>query len=371
MSFSNTGEMASPTSVYNNRTEELKAFDDTKAGVKGLVDAGIVSIPKIFVLPPEELAEEPNSCQKNIEAPIIDLNNIEEGSRRKEIVDDVRIASEKWGFFLVINHGIPLSVLDEMIDGVRMFNEQDVEVKKEVYSRDTRKKVRFNTNYDLYKSRAADWRDTLTISLLAVDLDPELLPVVCRKSTLEYVKHIRKLGDTLFELLSEALGLQADYLGSMECAKEGTLVCHYYPACPQPKLTLGVSRHADPGFLTLLIQNEISGLQVLHEDQWFDVHPIQGGLVVNIGDLLQIVSNERFKSVEHRVIANHVGPRISAPCFFAGPLSMPEKTYSPIQELTSEANPPRYKEIPLREYVARFYSSSLDDEKSPLDYYKP
>ena len=164
-----------------NRTKELKKFDDTKAGVKGLVDAGIVNIPKMFIPPAEELAaEELNSCQANIEVPIIDLSNIQEGRRRKEIVEEVRVASEKWGFFRVINHGIPFCVLDEMINGIRMFNEQDVEVKKEHYSRDTMKKVRFNTNFDLYKSRTANWRDTLTISLLAVDLAPEELPVVCR-----------------------------------------------------------------------------------------------------------------------------------------------------------------------------------------------
>ncbi|XWS53830.1 hypothetical protein CRYUN_Cryun10bG0033900 [Craigia yunnanensis] len=256
----------------------------TKAGVKGLVDAGIVNMPKMFIRPAEELAaEELNSCQANIKVPIRDLSNIQE----------------------------------------------DVEVKKEHCSRDTMKKVRFNVNFDLYKSRTANSRDTLTISLLSVDLASEELPVVCRKSTIEYVKYIRRFGDTLFELLSEALGLQAEYLSSMECAKEGSLVCYYYPACPQPELTLGVSRHADPGFLTLLIQNEISGLQVLHEGQWVDVHPIQGGLVVNIGDLLQIVSNDKFKSVERRVIANHVGPRISTPCFFAGPVSIPQNTYNP------------------------------------------
>ena len=92
----------------------------------------------------------------------------------------------------------------------------------------------------------------------------------------------------MFEFLSEALGLQADHLGSIGCAKGCSIVCHYYPACPQPELTLGVRKHADPGLLTVLLQNEISGLQVLHEGQWFDVHPIRGALVVNIGDLLQV-----------------------------------------------------------------------------------
>lgn len=172
--------MAFETTVDYNRTKELKEFDDTKAGVKGLVDAGIVSIPKMFIRPAEELVEELNSCQTNIEVPTIDLSNIQDDSRRKEIVDEVRIASEEWGFFQVINYGIPLSVLDEMIDGVRMFNEQDLELKKEVYSRDATKKVRFNSNFDLYASQTADWRDTLTLSFLDSDPDPNEMPAVCR-----------------------------------------------------------------------------------------------------------------------------------------------------------------------------------------------
>ncbi|XWS08809.1 hypothetical protein CRYUN_Cryun40dG0032500 [Craigia yunnanensis] len=361
--------MASETSVDYNRIKELKEFDDTKAGVKGLFDAGIVSIPKMFIRPSEELVDELNSCQTKIEVPTIDLSNIQDDSRRKEIVDEIRIASEEWGFFQVINHGIPLSVLDEMIDGVRLFNEQDLELKKELYSRDSTKKVRFNSNFDLYASQTADWRDTLTLSFLDSDPDPNEMPAVCRKSTLEYIKYTRKLGETLFEFLSEALGLQADHLGSIGCAKGCSMVSHYYPACPQPELTLGVRKHADPGLLTVLLQNEISGLQVLHGGQWFDVHPIRGALVVNIGDLLQIISNDKFKSVKHRATANLVGPRISVPCFFSGHASLLDKPFSPIKELTSEANPPRYKEVVLREYIARFISSSLD-KKPLIDYYK-
>lgn len=362
--------MESETSVEYDRSTELKEFDDTKAGVKGLVDAGIVSIPKMFIRPAEELVEELNlfQCQTNTEVPVIDLSNIQDRSRREQIVDEVRIASEEWGFFQVINHGIPLTVLDEMIDAVRMFNEQDLELKKEFYTRDPKKNVKFNSNFDLYASQTADWRDSLTLSVFDFDPDPNEMPEVCRKPTLEYIKYFRELGGTLFELLSEALGLQADHLGSMGCDKACSITCHYYPACPQPELTLGVRKHADPGLLTLLLQNEIGGLQVLHEGQWFDVPPIRGALVVNIGDLLQIISNDKFKSVKHRATANTVGPRISVPCFFSGHTSMLDKSYSPIKELTSEANPPRYKEVVLREYVSRFLSSGL--EKPAIDYYR-
>lgn len=163
-----------------NRMEDLKAFDETNAGVKGLADAGLVDIPKIFMRPPEELAQELKSSQTNIQAPIIDLSDIQKCNRHKEIVEEVRLASEKWGFFQVVNHGIPSSVFDNMIDGVRLFNEQDLEEKKKFYSRDIAKKVRFNSNYDLYKSRFANWRDTLTMPASDDHLDHEQLPAACR-----------------------------------------------------------------------------------------------------------------------------------------------------------------------------------------------
>ncbi|KAJ8763306.1 hypothetical protein K2173_001444 [Erythroxylum novogranatense] len=274
-----------------DRMKEVKAFDDTKTGVQGLVDAGAVNIPRIFIRPPEEIAEDQTKYCKQTkkQIPNIDLRDTQGACRRKEVVEEVKLAAEKWGFFQVVNHGIPQSVLDQMVDGVRSFNQQDIEVKKMFYTRDPKSKVAFNTNYDLYNSRYANWRDSLTFSRLGLNnLDPEEFPATCREATIEYLKHVKNLADTLFEMLSEALGLSADHLGSMACTEECTLVCQYYPACPEPDLTLGASKHSDPGLLTLLAQNHLSGLQVLHEGQWVDVLPIPGSVVVNVGDLLQV-----------------------------------------------------------------------------------
>ncbi|PIN05845.1 Iron/ascorbate family oxidoreductase [Handroanthus impetiginosus] len=307
-----------------DRMEMLKAFDETKAGVKGLVDSRLLKIPKIFVRPSEELAQElTHENTHKFQVPVIDLSGVvQDADRRRQIVEEMRNASETWGFFQVVNHGIPPSVLDRMIDGVRKFNEQDVEEKKKYYSWDKTRNVRFNSGFDLFTSRTANWKDTLTMSFSGPDpIDPQEMPPPCRDSTMEYSKHVEILGNTLLGLLSEALGLKTDHLKNMECAKGHNFHCHYYPACLEPELAIGAAKHSDAGFFTILLQNQIaSGLQVLYRDQWIDINPIPEGLVVNIGDLLQLVSNGKFKSIKHRVIASHVGPRISVACFFSGPV---------------------------------------------------
>ena len=99
-----------------------------------------------------------------------------------------------------------------------------------------------------------------------------------------------KVGILLFELLSEALGLNPNYLNSIDCTEGLALLCHYYPACPQPELTFGTTKHADNDFLTVLLQDHIGGLQVLRDNKWIDITPEPGALVVNIGDLLQVSS---------------------------------------------------------------------------------
>lgn len=104
----------------------------------------------------------------------------------------------------------------------------------------------------------------------------------------KYVESLTKLKNLLSELLSEALGLDSDYLARLKCLEKQILACHYYPPCPQPELTLGTSKHSDPNFLTILLQDDIAALQIFHQNQWINVPPQRGSLLVNIGDFMQV-----------------------------------------------------------------------------------
>ena len=96
----------------------------------------------------------------------------------------------------------------------------------------------------------------------------------------------------------------------------GTKVSNY-PPCPKPDLIKGLRAHTDAGGIILLCPDvKVSGLQLLKDDKWIDVPPMRHSIVINLGDQLEVITNGKYKSVEHRVIAQPDGNRMSLASFY-------------------------------------------------------
>ncbi|XP_044964496.1 1-aminocyclopropane-1-carboxylate oxidase homolog 1-like [Hordeum vulgare subsp. vulgare] len=358
-----------------DRTAELRALDDTYAGVRGLVASGVTHVPRIFRVPdqhhqpPQDATVPVRAGQEPAAIPIIDLRCGDHAA----VVAAIRQAAAEWGFFKVIGHGVPEAAMAMAMDAVRAFHEADGgegSDKARLYSREPARAVKYHCNFDLYQSPVANWRDTLYLRMAPTPPDAGDLPDNCRDVLFDYAHQVKNLGNTLFELLSEALGLKPSHLADIECNQGKVLLCHYYPPCPQPELAIGTSRHSDGGFLTILLQDEIGGLQIFNDDQWVDVTPTPGAFIVNIGDLLQLISNDGFRSVEHRVLAKDVAPRVSIAYFFGTHIDpTSSRIYSPIKELLSDENQPLYRETLASDYIKHYYSIGLD-AKTALSHYR-
>ncbi|KAF2308409.1 hypothetical protein GH714_006878 [Hevea brasiliensis] len=300
-----------------NRLDEVKQFDNSKIGVKGLVDSGLTSLPRMFIHPKGALSDLKSVARTESQViPTIDLSGVD-SDRRPAIVEQVSNACRKLGFFQIMNHGLPLDVMNRTIAAVKGFHELPTEVKKQ-------------------------W-DTIQVKLGPVPAEAEEIPEMCRNEIVEWIQQASQLAEILMELLCEGLGLN-------------------------PDLTFGIPSHTDPGVLTLLLQDHIGGLQVKHGVEWVEVKPIPGALVVNIGDIFQILSNDEYKSVDHRVLANpSPGPRVSVAIFFTA--GNRDRLYGPIPELVSPEKPALYRQFMLDDYMTRFFTKDLAD-KTLTDYYR-
>ncbi|KAK7350773.1 hypothetical protein VNO77_09713 [Canavalia gladiata] len=229
--------------------------------------------------------------------PTIDLCDPDQ----QNLVNLIAQASQEWGIFQVVNHGIPTQFIHNLQSvGKELFQLPQEEKEKE-------------TNE-------------------------------------EYMKEIGKVVDKVLMCLSLGLGLEEhvlkEGLGGEEV--EYTMKISYYPKCPRPEFALGLTPHTDLCALTLLVPNQLPCLQVLKDHSWIDAHYIPNALIVHIGDQIQILSNGKYKSVVHRTTVDKEGTRMPLPVFSKPPA---EWVVGPLPQLITQENPPKYKAKKFKDYA--------------------
>ncbi|KAH7570897.1 hypothetical protein ACOSP7_019429 [Xanthoceras sorbifolium] len=357
---------ATPNTESYDSAKDVMEFEDSKTGIKGLVDSGITTIPRFFIHPPETLSElKPKSTtlpDPQLTIPTIDLSGL-----RSTILEKIARASRELGLFQIINHGIEVEFLERMIGGIKGFHEQPAEIKARLYRRDFNG-VSYFSDFNLLRSKAANWRDTLQVNVGPSMPELDEIPEICRREVVEWNQKVTKLGEVLMELLCEGLRVDKEKSKELKFLEGRMMVGHYYPYCPQPDLTVGNAPHTDPASLAILLQDQRSGLQVNIGEEWVDVKPIPGALIVIIGDLFQIMSNDEYKSPKHRVLANlSREPRISTVQFFYP--SDWDSFYGPFTELITAENGARFRQFTYKDYFERSFTKKKD-EKSLIDYYR-
>lgn len=134
----------------------------------------------------------------------------------------------------------------------------------------------------------------------------------------EYGGHLARLATTMFGAMAKNLHLDPELSKTYISESTGFVRVYRYPQCSMENEAWGINVHTDSSVLSILNQDQVGGLQVLKDDNWLQVKPIPDTLVFNLGDMMQAISDDKYKSVKHRVKVNKEKERFSI-CYFVFP----------------------------------------------------
>ncbi|KAE8077419.1 hypothetical protein FH972_015984 [Carpinus fangiana] len=285
--------------------------------VQALACGGLKELPEQFIRPAHERPEN-SKAMEGVDVPVISLSQPHD-----VLVKQVALACQEWGFFLVTDHGLSPSLIQRLQEvGQEFFRLPQEE--KEAYANDaaTGKFEGYGTKMTKNSDEKVEWID--------------------------YFFHFMSPP-------SKGLGLEGKVLKSSlrDEEMEVELKINMYPPCPQPQLALGVEPHTDMSALTLLVPNDVPGLQVSKDGNWVAVDYFPNALFVHVGDQIEVLSNGKYKSVLHRSLVNKERTRMSWAVFIVPPQ---EATIGPLPQLVNDENPPKYSTKTYAEYRYRKFN---------------
>ncbi|KAF2618853.1 hypothetical protein F2Q68_00042246 [Brassica cretica] len=194
-------------------------------------------------------------------------------------VQKLNLACNEFEFFQLVNHGVDPSFLDKTKCEIQDFFNLPMEEKKRFWQQPNEMEG-FGKAFVVSEDQKLDWADMFFFIVQPVELrKPHLFPKL-------------PLPFRYIEMYSAQVKIQ-------------TMRMNYYPPCPEPHQVIGLPPHSDAVALTILLQvNEVEGLQIKKDAKWVSVKPLPNAFIVNVGDILEIITNGTYKSIEHRAVVN-------------------------------------------------------------------
>ncbi|XP_048235164.1 protein SRG1 isoform X2 [Ricinus communis] len=260
----------------------------------------------------------------------------------------------------LVNHQVSASLLEKMKIEVQEFFNLPMEKKKKLWQYPGEVEG-FGQAFVVSEEQKLDWGDLFFMVAQPVHarkphLFPEL-PLPFRETLDTYSWEVKNLAKIILAQMAKTLEMEAKEMTEIFEDGHQSIRINYYPPCPQPEKVIGLTPHSDATGLTILLQlNEVEGLQINKNGKWVTVKPIPNAFIINIGDILEIISNGRYRSIEHRATVNSEKERLSIATFYAPKV---EAEIGPAPSLITQQTPALFKRIGVEEYFRSLFAREL------------
>ncbi|KAK4491612.1 hypothetical protein RD792_002367 [Penstemon davidsonii] len=342
--------------------------------VQELSKEPIVNIPTRYVRPDQDSPMLVDS-EKFPSVPVIDLQELlSKETGNNELAKNGAFSRNDYCYrelhCIIIHHGVSATLLEKFRNEVTDFFKLPIEEKRTLWQQPDNHEG-FGQLFVVSEEQKLDWSDmfyitTLPINLRMIDLF-EKLPIELRETMEAYSAEMKRVAKTFLNQLAKALNMDDEEMRELFSEGVQSMRMNYYPPCPEPDLAIGFNPHSDADALTILFQlNETDGLQIRKDGKWVPVKPLQNSFVVNVGDIMEIVSNGEYKSIEHRATVNSSKDRLSVATFYSSNLN---SELGPARSLLGPNNPAVFRRMPIDQYFKDFFARKLNG-KSYLDFMK-
>jgi len=307
---------------------------------------------------------------------LVDIRGLESGApgALARVARQIALPCAEWGVFHAVGHGIPAAELARFDAAMRRLFDLPASARSAL--RRTRDNAWGYYDRELTKNRR-DWKEVFDYGVEpAADAPaplhsdganrwPDEMPEL-REALLAHYRRCEEISRALLRALCAGLGVAPDALDAAFTHHTSFQRLNRYAPCPEPappdapllpeRGHLAVHHHTDAGALTVLYQDGLAGLQVQRGGRLVLIEPVPGALTINLGDMLQVWSNDRYRSPVHRVLANPERARHSAP-FFWNPAY--QTVCAPLPALLRAGERARYRPVSW---------AAFRDQRSAGDY---